>query len=471
MFEFNLKSGDYSHIHFIGIGGISMSGLAEILLSNNYKVSGTDSKDSPIIKRLEKLGAEIFLDHKKENILEADLIVYTDAISKDNVELKAARDSKTQTIDRASFLGALMKNYTYSIAVSGTHGKTTTTSMLASITNHGNLEPTVLLGGQLDDIGGNVKIDSDEYILTEACEYKGNILKYFPTMAIILNIDEDHLDYFSDLDHIIDTFKGYARNLKEDSYLLANIDDPSMGEVIRESKAKLVTFGFSKEADYRAEEVNYSEDGYPSFILNIKNKKKFPLKLKVMGKHNIYNSLASIAAAHIYGVNIEEVLKNMSLYNGVHRRLEFKGNFNGAHIYDDYAHHPTEIKATLDALQNKKDGEIYCIFQPHTFTRTKALLNSFSESFKGADQVIITDIYAARESDTGEVHSRDLAKKIRGKDVNAIYLPSFKKIEEYLASNVEEDDIIITMGAGNIYTVGESLLDIEEESKLEKAVI
>lgn len=156
-------------------------------------------------------------------------------------------------------------------------------------------------------------------------------------MAIILNIDEDHLDYFSDLDHIIDTFKGYARNLKEDSYLLANIDDPSMGEVIRESKAKLVTFGFSKEADYRAEEVNYSEDGYPSFILNIKNKKKFPLKLKVMGKHNIYNSLASIAAAHIYGVNIEEVLKNMSLYNGVHRRLEFKGNFNGAHIYDDYA--------------------------------------------------------------------------------------------------------------------------------------
>lgn len=471
MFEFNLKSRDHNHIHFIGIGGISMSGLAEILLNKGYKVTGTDSNDSSIITRLKSLGAVVFLNHDVKNISGADLIVYTDAISNDNIELNAAKESNIETIDRASFLGALMKNYTYSIAVSGTHGKTTTTSMLASITNHGNLEPTVLLGGQLDDIGGNVKIDSDDYILTEACEYKGNILKYFPTMAIILNIDEDHLDYFKNINHILDTFVEYGKNLKEDSYLIANIDDPHMGRVIDSTKAKVITFGIKKDADYRAEDIKFSKEGYPSFNLNIKGKGKFPIKLKVMGKHNIYNSIASMASADTYGVPIEDILKYMSLYGGVHRRLEYKGNFGGIDVLDDYAHHPTEIKATLEALNNKKGGELYCIFQPHTFTRTKALLESFSDSFTLADNVIITDIYAARERDTGEIHSRDLSEKIKEKGTNSIYLSTFKEVEDYLILKVKKGDIILTMGAGNIYLVGESLLNIKNIDILEKAVV
>lgn len=471
MFEFNLKSKDYKHIHFIGIGGISMSGLAEILLNKGYKVSGTDSANSTTIDRLKNLGATIFLGHHMENISGADLIVFTDAISSDNIELKAARQSGIETIDRANFLGALMKNYTYSIAVSGTHGKTSTTSMLASITNHGNLQPTVLLGGQLDDIGGNVKINSDEYILTEACEYKGNILKYFPTMAIILNIDEDHLDYFKNIDHIIDTFVGYGKNLKEDSYLLANIDDPHMQRVIEATRAKVVTFAIDQEADYRAEDIKFSEDGYPTFNLNIKGVGKFPITLKVMGKYSIYNALASMASAHLYGVDIDHILKYMSLYKGVHRRLEYKGNFNGIDILDDYAHHPTEIKATLKALNNRKGRKLYCIFQPHTFTRTKSLLNGFSESFALADNVIITDIYAAREKDNGEIHARDLARKIEEKNPNTLYLSTFEEIEDYLVSNAKKGDVILTMGAGNVYLIGESILARENIELLETVVI
>ncbi|MGO1468910.1 MAG: UDP-N-acetylmuramate--L-alanine ligase [Tissierella sp.] len=470
MFEFNLKSKEHKHIHFIGIGGISMSGLAEILLSKKYKVSGTDSKNSAIIRRLKKLGAKIYLNHDMKNICGADLIVYTDAISNDNIELQAARNSNIQTIDRASFLGALMKNYTYSMAVSGTHGKTTTTSMLASITNHGNLEPTVLLGGQLDDIGGNVKIDSDDYILTEACEYKANILKYFPTMAIILNIDEDHLDYFKNINHIVDTFVEYGKNLESDSYLIVNVDDPYIGKVINNTKANVITFGILNKSDYKAENIKFSKEGYPSFDLKIKGKGKFPLTLKVMGKHNIYNAIASIAAADTYGVPIDEILKYMNLYNGVHRRLEHKGSFNGIDVLDDYAHHPTEIKATLEAVNNKKGGEIYCVFQPHTFTRTKALLDSFADSFKLADNIIITDIYAAREKDTGEIHSRDLAEKIKSKGTNSIYISTFDEVKKYLLVNAKKDDLVITMGAGNVYLIGESLLDIDIEV-LKRAVV
>ena len=246
MFEFILSEHKYKHVHFIGIGGISMSGLAEILLSKGYRVKGTDTKyNHPIIKRLESLGAQIYINHHKDNIIGADLIIYTDAISQENEELKAAFESGVETVDRATFLGALMKNYSHSIAISGTHGKTTTTSMLATITNHGILDPTVLLGGQLDEIGGNVKLGSDDYIITEACEYKANILKYFPTTAIILNIDEDHLDYFKDLKHIVDTFVTYAKNLKEDSKLIINIDDPYAERVIKATKANVITFGRS----------------------------------------------------------------------------------------------------------------------------------------------------------------------------------------------------------------------------------
>jgi UDP-N-acetylmuramate--alanine ligase len=459
MFEFFIKDHKYSHVHFIGIGGISMSGLAEILLIEGYKVSGTDAKESGIIDRLRKLGAKIYIGHSKENIQGADLIIYTDAISKDNEELVAAANSEAELVDRATFLGALMKNYENSIAVSGTHGKTTTTSMIATITNHVNLNPTILIGGELDEIGGNVRLGNNKYFLTEACEYKANILKYYPTLAIILNIDEDHLDYFKSLDHIIDTFVQYGKNIPENGNLIINKDDPNAHYVINSTRANVVTFGINENCDYRAENITYTDEGYPKYTLNIRNTEFYDICLSVMGKHNIYNSLAAIAATHTLGINMEEISKNLTLYKGVHRRLELLGYMENVKIIDDYAHHPTEIKASLKALRSSAKGKIYCIFQPHTFTRTKALLNSFAEAFSDADITIIADIYAARELDNGEIHSRDLANRIIENGNNALYLGSFEDIKNYIIKEVKDDDIILTMGAGNVYQIGKDLLN------------
>ncbi|MBC8587924.1 UDP-N-acetylmuramate--L-alanine ligase [Paratissierella segnis] len=458
MFEFSIMDKKYKHIHFIGIGGISMSGLAEILLSNNYRVSGSDSKDSSVVERLKTLGAQIYIGHSIENIKGADLIIYTDAISMDNVELIAAKNSNANLIDRATFLGAIMKNYINSIAVSGTHGKTTTTSMIATITNHANLNPTVLLGGILDDIGGNVRLGSSKYIVTEACEYKANILKYFPTMAIILNIDEDHLDYFKNIDHIVDTFVGYVQNLDKESFLVINNDDAHTDIIIDHTDAKVITIGIDKDSDYKAENIKFTEEGFPTFTLNIKNKEYHNISLSIMGVHNIYNALAAIAATHTYGLPIKTIAEYLKKYKAVHRRLELKGYLNEVKIIDDYAHHPTEIRASLKAIENTAEGNIYCIFQPHTFTRTKILLDSFANAFDGVYKVIIPDIYAARERDNGDIHSRDLVNEINKKSSNAIYLSTFEEIEEYLLQKVQGKDIIVTMGAGNVYQVGESIL-------------
>ncbi len=456
MFEFDINN-NKSKVHFIGIGGISMSGLAEILITNGHTVSGSDAKDSPILNRLKTLGAKIYIGQSKENISDVDLVIYTDAIAKDDEELNQAISLNIPTIDRASFLGSIMKNYKNSIAVSGTHGKTTTTSMLSTILNHSEVNPTILLGGQLKDIGGNVRLGSRDCILTEACEYKANILKYFPTMLILLNIDEDHLDYFKNMDHIVDTFKQYANNLPEDGYLLINADDPNHKEIIQSTKAKVYTFGINTPSDYKVENIRYSESGFPTYDLKIKGKYIKSITLKVMGLHNIYNSLASIGAAHIYGLDIDEIIKNLDFYDGVDRRLDFKGNFKGARVIDDYAHHPTEIRASLNALkQTKSTGKVYCIFQPHTFTRTQILFDSFSESFYDADQVIITDIYGAREINNGAVHAKDLANAVR--DTDSIYLETFEDIKVYLREKINSDDLIITMGAGNIVELGEELV-------------
>lgn len=466
MFTFSISDHKYSHIHFIGIGGISMSGLAEILLTEEYKVSGSDKNDSYILKRLKKLGANIYIDHSKENIKDVDLVVYTDAISNDNEELKEAIDNNILTVDRATFLGALMKNYENSIAVSGTHGKTTTTSMIATIVNTSILDPTILLGGQLDEIGGNVKLGGKKYLLTEACEYKGNILKFFPNIAIILNIEEDHLDYFKNIDHIVDTFTGYGKNIKDNGNLIINIDDVNSKKVIKNTNANVVTFGINNKADYSAENISFTSEGYTRFMLNIKRESLYPVKLNVMGIHNIYNILASIAATHILGLPIDNILKSIEKFKGTHRRLEVKGIIDGLKIIDDYAHHPTEIKASLNALKNSTKNRIWCIFQPHTYTRTKLLFDSFAKSFADADKVIIPDIYAAREKDNGSVHSTQLVNSLIENGIDAKYMSSFKSIEDYILNNAKKGDIVVTMGAGNVYRIGEKLLESSEREAI-----
>jgi len=466
MFTFSIDEHKFNHIHFIGIGGVSMSGLAEILISEGYKVSGSDMNNSPTLDRLRALGSNIYIGHSKENIKDADLVIYTDAISMNNEELKEAINKNITTIDRATFLGALMSNYKSSIAVSGTHGKTTTTSMIATILNNSDKDPTILLGGQLDEIGGNVKLGSKDILLTEACEYKGNILKFFPNIAVILNMEEEHLDYYKNIDHIIDTFIQYSNNIKTDGYLVINIDDKNAKKVIENTKAKVITFGINNKADYSAENISFDSKGYPSFMLNNKCKSLYPIQLSVMGIHNIYNALASIAVAEILDIPIETVTNSLKMFKGTHRRLELKGYINGIKIIDDYAHHPTEIKASLKALRNITDNNIWCIFQPHTYTRTKLLLDSFSEAFSDADKVIIPDIYAAREKDNGLVHSKDLVNALIEKGVDAKYISSFENIEDYIMNNAKKGDIVVTMGAGNVYKIGEDLLNSNKKEAI-----
>ncbi len=462
MFEFNINDKNYENIYFIGIGGISMSGLAKILLKEGYIVAGTDRSKSKVTEDLINHGAKINIGHRASNITrDIDLCIYTDAIKEDNVEILKAKELGIELVDRATFLGALIKNYQNSIAVSGTHGKTSTTSMIASVLSKSSLDPTILLGGQLDDIGGNVRLGNREHLLTEACEYKGNVLKYYPTMAIILNMEEDHLDYFKNLDHIVDTFIGYTKNIQEDGHLIINLDDPNAQRVIEETEAEVISFAIDREADYRADNISFDLNGLPSFDL-INQNCLYKVKLNVMGIHNIYNTLATIAACHILGISIEDIIKSLGLYNGTHRRLELKGTINGFTVMDDYAHHPTEIKAALHALKQKK-SKVWCIFQPHTYTRTKLLIEEFSNAFFDADNIIITDIYAARENDNGEIHSKDLVNKLVENNMKAVYIENFKEIETYLLDNVKEGDLVVTMGAGDVYLIGEELVEGVEQ--------
>lgn len=455
---FNLDNNKSSLVHFIGIGGISMSGLALILLDRGYKVSGSDVKSSSIIDDLKKKGANIYIGHDSSNIKDVDLIVYTSAISEDNPEYIEALERNITLVDRATFLGQIMKEFNNSMAISGTHGKTSTTGMISTILNESKLDPTILLGGELSNIGGNVKIGNNDLLVTEACEYKGNFLKFYPTIGIILNIDEDHLDYFKDIYHIIDTFVEFGKLIPQNGYLIVNNDDENIGKIINSNNCNLITFGINNDSDFKAVNIKFDDVGFPYYDLVIDKNKTYNVKLNVVGIHNVYNSLAAIASCNKAGLPIEKCIEYIKEFKGTNRRYQYKGSFNNIKIIDDYAHHPTEIKATLSSCKNYSKGKIWCVFQPHTYTRTKSLLNEFSNSFYDGDKVIITDIYAAREKDTGLIHSEDLTKKLKENGVDAIYISDFNDISAYIINNTSKNDIVITMGAGDIYEVGEIIL-------------
>ena len=459
MFEINIDDSKYKNIFFIGIGGISMSALAELMLHKGYKVYGSDRMPSINTEKLEKNGATIYYEHKKEHIENMDLVIFTDAISFDNEEYMAAVKEKIDLVDRATFLGAIMKNFKNSIAVSGTHGKTTTTSMITEIIKDLDLNPTIMLGGQLKDIDGNIKIGDENLFLTEACEYKANILKYFPTTEIILNIDEDHLDYFDNIDHIIRTFKGYVDNLHADDYVILNVDDENVDTLFPIDNCKVFTFGIKNDADLRAKNIDFSEDGFPTYDLYLKGKKICHVELSVLGRHNVLNSLAAIAATYVNNIPIEDAIIGLKNYKGVERRLEEKGYYKGTKIMDDYAHHPTEIKSSIHAIKNACKGKLYTIFQPHTYTRTKLLLDAFANSFDESDVIIITDIYAAREKDYGDIHSKTLRDAISDHRDNAFYISGFEDIVKFIKENIKKDDVVVTMGAGDVYKIGEMILE------------
>ena len=457
-------------IHFIGIGGISMSGLAEILINLGYKVSGSDLKESSITQKLKNMGIEVYTGHSTENIKNPDLVVYTAAVKDNNPELLKARSLNITTMDRAALLGQIMKKYPYSIGVSGTHGKTTTTSMISMIMIESNLDPTIHIGGELDYIGGTTRVGNSKFFVTEACEYCDSFLKFFPYIAVILNIDLDHVDYFKDIEQIKDSFVNFASLVPKKGCVIACGNDSNIISILDRITAPVVTYGLNNSnCMWSAENINYDISGCASFTL-LKNGKEIDMiKLKVPGSHNVNNSLAAIATCYQLGCPISAIKQGLDKFIGTHRRFEQKGVYNGVAIIDDYAHHPSEIKATLKAAKNGHSSKIWCVFQPHTYTRTKSLLNEFALSFSNADVIIVADIYAAREEDSGEINSQILVEKINCSGGNAIYMNNFCDIANYLRDNAVPGDIVITMGAGDIYKVGEELLKGTQTKK--KAIV
>ena len=447
------------HVYFMGIGGISMSGLALILLSRGYKVSGSDRTPSELTDLLEKEGALVHIGQRASNITEdIDLVVYTAAIHPDNPEYAKCKELSLPMMTRAEFLGLIMKNYDSSIAISGTHGKTTTSSMSGEILMACALDPTLSIGGILPSINGNIRIGSSEYFLTEACEYTNSFLSLFPKYGVILNIEEDHLDFFKDLNEIRTSFKHFGELLPEDGVLLINANIKDYKEITEGLKCKVVTFAKGDEGDYHYSNLSVNEKGYSVFNFNTPSGKSVEVILKVPGEHNVINAVASLALADLLNLDLTIASKALFAFEGAKRRFEYKGSLKGIHIFDDYAHHPTEIKATLEAAKTYPHENMWVVFQPHTYSRTKAFMDEFAEALSLADNVVLTDIYAARENDTLGISSDDLAEKIQKLGKNCTHLRSFSDIENFLLQNCIPGDMLITMGAGDVLKIGESLL-------------
>lgn len=443
-------------IHLIGIGGVSMSGIAEMLMDLGCRVTGSDWNASDLTDKLEKDGAEIFIGPQRaENITDQDLVVYTAAVKADNPEMVRAAELGIPVVERPEMLGLLMKRYGSPICVSGTHGKTTTTGLISNILVELGCDPTVTIGGNLDSIGGNVRIGGREYFVAEACEYCRSFLHFFPKIAVILNIEEDHLDYYKDIGDIRSAFRDFAALTPNGGCVIANADSENVRITLEGLDRNIISFGVEHGADYSAK--NITHDGLDLYSYDLYKKGVYicRVELSVPGKHNVHNSLAAVAVIDFLGLDLAKATALFSHYIGAHRRFERKGEVNGAVIVDDYAHHPTEIGATLSAAEEMDFKNIYVVFQPHTYTRTKALYDDFRRVLSDRRiKLILTDIYAAREKDTGLVSSAELAADIPG----AVYLPSFEAVGAYLEKTVGEGDLLITMGAGDVYKIGENLL-------------
>ncbi len=447
------------HIYFIGIGGISMSGLAEILLTEGFRISGSDMKRSELTESLEKKGAVIYYGQQTAHLTpDIDLAVYTSAIHTDNPEYIAMNELRIPSLSRAELLGQMMKNYKIPIAVSGTHGKTTTTSMIAEILLESDSDPTLSIGGIFKDIGGNIRIGKSDYFVAEACEYTNSFLSFFPKIGIILNIEEDHLDFFKDIHDIRHSFRRFAELLPEDGILIINGGIEHHEEITEGLNCRVITYGVSDNCDYYCSDISYDGYAHAAFMLHSPGQDGEQFALAVPGEHNVSNAMAAIALADLLGIERRIVKKALLHFTGTDRRFEYKGKKNGFTIIDDYAHHPTEITATLKAAVNYPHHTLWCVFQPHTFTRTKAFLPEFARALLHADKIVLADIYAARETDTLGISSKDLQEEILRLGGECYYLPSFEAIENFLLKNCLKDDLLITMGAGDVVKIGENLL-------------
>lgn len=449
----------YKHIHMIGIGGVSMSGIAQIMKHWGFTVTGSDWAESEVTRKLNLDGIHVVIGHDVNMAAKADVIVYTAAIKEDDPELVKARELGIETIERADFLGKITKAFTDTICISGTHGKTTTTSMVSMCFIEGLKDPSIQVGATLKAIDGNYRIGNSEHFIIEACEYVESFLKFYPKAEIILNIDNDHLDYFKNIENINRAFIKYVGLLPEDGLLVVNIDNKYCAELHKYTNAKVVSYGIENEkANFVARNIKFNKNGFPYFDVYYNNSFYASFELSVPGKHNVLNALACIALCHNYGIEKENMKTALKKYTGAHRRFEYVGTCKGATVYDDYGHHPTEITATALGLKQKEYNKSWVVFQPHTYSRTKEHINEFAKSLINFDNIIITDIYAARETNTYGVTSENIVEKIKELGREAVYIPKFEDIVKYLEEKVGKDDIILTLGAGTVTNIGSMLI-------------
>ena len=446
-------------VYFVGIGGVSMSGLAEVLAVSGFRVSGSDRAKSPVCEHLEDVGITVFYGQRKENITDGiDCAVLTSAIHPDNPEYIALSEKKIPMLTRGELMGQVMKNYGMPVGVSGTHGKTTTTSMISEILLKADCDPTLFVGGMLKSIEGNLRIGHSEYFVTEACEYTNSFLSFFPKIGIILNIEEDHLDFFKDLEDIRSSFRRFAELLPADGCLIINRDIERLDEITHDLPCRVITFSCGEHGDYHPVSLTYDTLGHPTFTIATPGGMGEVLSLKVPGLHNAGNACAAYALADFLGLDPAQTAKALNEFTGTDRRFEYKGSIGGVSVIDDYAHHPTEISCTLRAAQNMPHNTLWCVFQPHTFTRTKAFMKEFARALCLADKVILADIYAARETDHLGISSETLQKEIQALGHECEYFETFDEIENFLLENCINGDMLITMGAGDVHKIGENLL-------------
>ncbi len=451
--------GAYRKIHFIGIGGIGLSAIAKVLLEEGYRVSGSDLRLSPITDALADMGAVIYQGHRVENLGDADLVVISSAIPADNAEIAAARERGIPVVKRDWVLGRMMEGR-FGIAVAGSHGKTTITAMISLLLTEAGLDPAFIVGGVLENLGTNAKAGRGEYFVIEADEYDRTFLGLKPRIAVVTNIEMDHPDCYPELDELLEAFRGFVGLVPADGWVIGCGDEPRVREVLANGRgAEVVTYGLGEGVEWRAENIRPNELGGNDFVALHEGRPVGEFSLRIPGLHNVKNSLAVLAVAHQVGVSPADARETLRRYRGVQRRFEVKGEVDGIVVIDDYAHHPTQIRTTLRTARERYPGRtIWVVFQPHTYSRTKALLADFAASFADADHVIITDIYAAREFDDLEVSAADIVARMRHPD--ARYIPGLNEAADYLVDHLKPRDVLITLGAGDGYKVGENVLAI-----------
>ena len=447
------------HIHMIGIGGSSMSGLAQMLLEKGYRLTGSDNLETYATRHLrDDLHIPVTIGHKAENVHGADLVVYTAAIHPDNPEFAEARSQGLPMLSRAELLGQIMDNYNNSVAVAGTHGKTTTTSMISEILLAAKSDPTITVGGILPSIGGNLRVGHSGIFVSEACEYTNSFLNFRPKYSIILNVEAEHLDFFKDINDIRRSFRKFAGNTLADGATIINGEIADHQELTDGLPQQIITYGFDDSCEYYADNLTYDDKACPSFTAMHNKEAICEIKLAVPGRHNAGNAMAAIALACTMGISTDAIIRGLDAFHGANRRFQYKGTVDGVTIIDDYAHHPTEIRATLTAAQKYPHKRLVLVFQPHTYSRTKAFLDDFAEVLSMADVIVLADIFAAREQNTFGVSSKDILERLTAKGKDAHYFPSFEEIENFCREHCQKGDVLITMGAGDVVNIGETLV-------------